>query len=86
MVALVGLTHMVSSLVDYGIHRVTIFEGRAETRAQFMSSMESRGTKNVASKRRIIGNVNNSVGSDSMGVQTSSNLEDKSPSHVEGTR
>ena len=28
MVALIGLIHMVSSLVDYGIHRVTIFKGR----------------------------------------------------------
>lgn len=72
MVALVGLIHMVSSLVDYGIYRVTIFEGRAETRAQFMSSMESRGAKNIASKRRTRGN-NNLAGSNSMGVQTSSN-------------
>lgn len=83
MMALVDLTYMVSSLVDYGIHRVMVFEGRVETRIQFMSSMESRGARNIASKRRTKGNANDLIGSGSTRAQISSNSEDKSPSHVE---
>lgn len=40
MVALIGLTHMVSSLVDYGIYMITIFEGKVETTANKLDGIK----------------------------------------------
>jgi hypothetical protein len=56
---------MVSSLVDYAIHRITVFEGKAETKSQLRSWMESRGAINQVPRRSTRANSN---ASDSVGI------------------
>jgi hypothetical protein len=41
MVAVVGLNHMVPSLVDHGMHRIMVFEGNQNMRLQLLNWVEA---------------------------------------------
>jgi hypothetical protein len=41
MVAIVGLNHMIPSLVDHGMHRIMVFEGNQDMRLQLLSWVEA---------------------------------------------
>jgi hypothetical protein len=47
MVALVGLTHMVPSVVDNGRQRIMVFEGNEDIRADLLSWLQTRQMSNV---------------------------------------
>lgn len=55
---------MVASLVDHGIHRITVFDVKGKIRLHLLSWIESRQASAQASRKRTITNVKDSSSTD----------------------
>jgi hypothetical protein len=83
MVAIVGLTHMVPSLVDNGMHRITVFEGNQDIRLQLLSSVEEKEGSSRGRKRSARAGGKDEAGGDGSNSGTSNTSEENPSSHEE---
>jgi hypothetical protein len=83
MVAVVGLNHMVPSLVDHGMHRIMVFKGNQDMRLQLRSWVEAQEGSSRGRKRRARAGGKDEAGGDGSSSGTSNTSEENSSSHEE---
>jgi hypothetical protein len=82
MVAIIGLTHMVLSLVDHEMHRITVFEGNQYIRLQLLNWVEAKEKSSRA--QRISTRAGGKDVAEGDGSSTKmSNLYEENPSSYE---
>jgi hypothetical protein len=81
MVAVVGLNHMVPSLVDQGMHRIMVFEGNQDMRLQLLSWMEAREGSSRGQKRSTRAGGKDEAGGDGSSSRTSNTSKENPSSH-----
>jgi hypothetical protein len=76
MVALVGLTHMVPSIVDNGRQRIMVFEGNEDIRADLLNWLQTRQTSTVPLRRTTRASAKDADEGDGTSAEQSPTLED----------
>jgi hypothetical protein len=83
MVAVVGLNHMVPSLVDHGMHRIMVFKGNQDMRLQLLSWMVAQEESSRGRKRSARVGGKDEAGGDGSNSGTSNTSEENPSSHEE---
>ena len=76
MVAFVGLTHMVPSIVDNGRHQIMVFKRNQEIRSDLLNWLQSRQTNNVPMRKTTRSNVKDADEGAGTSLEPSNTLED----------